>query len=181
MDKAWRLRRLAPTVAFAIVVLASGCSTSVDSGAISSTSAAGATANTEDEVAPEVDEIRRMVACLTERGVATEVEPNESGFQADPGALDQEQFMVIIEECKELTGLGSSPPVQLSVDEIRAIYERWIETAACLRSEGYESHEPTSVEAFVDAYPTGEAWNPYLSIQTESTEEFDRLNQICPQ
>lgn len=138
-------------------------------------------ARPDEAVTPEVDEIRRMAGCLAERGIATTLEADGAGFSAEPGALDQEQFRAVIEECKNLTGAGSTPPAQLTPDEIRAVYDRWIETAECLRSQGYEPDEPTSVQAFVDAWSTGGAWNPYLSIETDSSEEFARLNQLCPQ
>ncbi len=77
--------------------------------------------------------------------------------------------------------MGSSPPAQLSDAEIRAVYERWLGTAECLREQGYEPDEPTSVEAFVDAWRGEGPWNPYQSIQADGPGDFERLNRLCPQ
>lgn len=140
---------------------------------------AGREAVSSDDVAvaPEVAEMRRLVDCLEGRGISVLVTPDGSGFRADPGQGD---FPRHVSECRELTGL-LAPPVPLTTDEIREVYDRWLETAACLRANGYDPDEPTGVETFVEQWPRGTAWNPYLSIETRTLGEFERLNVLCSQ
>lgn len=135
----------------------------------------------EEGVAQEVIEIRRLVNCLRQRGIVTRTTPDETGFTVDPETAGQSSFQTHLDECKELAGIGTTPPVPLTNDEIRAIYDRRIETAECLRTRGYDPYEPPSAETFVNDWMKDRAWDPYQSIETESPEELNRLNTLCPQ
>ncbi len=128
--------------------------------------------------------MRRMADCLNSYGVATEVIDGGAGISTDQGALSQEQLADIVEECEELVDIDSLTEYEpLTVDELREIYAWQLTVADCLEEQGYKISEPTSVETFIDAYPSGEAWFPYNDIPPErlTQAEWDNLNEICPQ
>jgi len=77
-------------------------------------------------------------------------------------------------ECREQLGF---PQLQsLPVDS--QAYERMLDTRECLIAQGFDIPTPPSESAWID---DGGFWNPFEIILDFHSQDFDRLNNICPQ
>lgn len=166
------MRQLITTAAFvAILVGLGGCAAAgPDEGAV------------PDPASPELIAEGRaaVVTCLQERGwdVTLEVDGwSSTGItdaQADAYGRDQD-------ECTEESGLNDIPVAPLTPERLAEIYAHEVESAECLRAEGYEIPETPSEQSFSELYTTEKAWYAYRFVEEPSQEKWSALQVTCPQ
>ncbi len=65
---------------------------------------------------------------------------------------------------------------------IRTLYDYYVdELVPCLIAEGYPSQEAPSWDSFLAGYNTEHQWVPYDVVSVDSEEEWQRINEVCPQ
>jgi hypothetical protein len=127
-----------------------------------------------------------MVPCLNELGIPASTLPDGGvGFGDIPAdqALAQKEAMYRCEVRYPTHPRFLEP---LDDGQLRRLYAYFVdELVHCLEAEGYVVDPPPTMETFVASYsdPESEAWTPYPvgDPQLEDTDEWYRLNQICPQ
>lgn len=121
-----------------------------------------------------------IVGCLREGGVPAEALPDGMVlWQAQEDQL--EAFDAIEMRCiAEADQRFPVPAAPVTREERSAFYEQLLETAECLRAEGYEPPPAPSLETFLDTYDAS-PWHPYESVHPGALEEWYRINAVCPQ
>lgn len=133
--------------------------------------------------------------CMREQGHGADLNPDGSvSGQFSPDQDDEarraalDARMVAVAVCEErMAGLRPDEPPSWDL-----VYDRALDTHACLRHEGYESlPEPPSRAAFVDAWAAQGAagtestapWMPFATLHDEhpdvTAEEWYRLKAAC--
>jgi hypothetical protein len=65
--------------------------------------------------------------------------------------------------------------------DLRREYDYQVnEVLPCLHAEGYDVEPPPTWEVFRDSDPSAR-WHPYAHVDPPSEEEWQRINQVCPQ
>jgi len=124
--------------------------------------------------------VELQVECANDQGIPVTVMPPGDGISYDQVPRAQHQMAsAILRAC--LDGLNLPPYEELSDQQLADLYDRLIETMHCLEEEGYSIEPPPSVDSFVEEYYGEEAWHPYSSVTHVDMEEWNRLNQVCPQ
>ena len=92
----------------------------------------------------------------------------------------RDRYVEVVRRCGEEVGLlDPGAPRSLTEDQLRSLYEGYLDVATCLAELGYGVFEPPSVEAFVDS---GSAvWSPWDAIVEHVDEaEWERIVEECP-
>ncbi len=151
----------------------------------------GCTADNAQEAAPAVSESAAPAAddatldCVRDRGWEIVVE--EDGWSA-PGVTEAqfETYSADVEECSQLHQTVQALE-DISPEEWQTGYAETVESAQCLRDEGYDIPETPSFQAWQDSYfadrEGSEQWVPWLFVPVDSlsTEEWRELEETCPQ
>lgn len=67
-----------------------------------------------------------------------------------------------------------------TTDEVNQLYDYFTtKLAPCLEAEGYAVPDIPSRGTFLDSYAST-GWNPYVSVETPSQDEWYRINLACP-
>jgi hypothetical protein len=122
-----------------------------------------------------------LVDCMRERGWdATFDESDGSMLVTDVPDAQSEQYARDNLECQAQAGIDADPAA-LTDDQLHELYQHEVATAECLRGEGVDVPEPSSEQAFHDAYASGSAFSAYAAVGNVSEDEWNRLNAACPQ
>lgn len=127
-----------------------------------------------------------VMECIHERGweaVAHDDDSIGSPLGLPEGQLDA--YSADVDECLAI----HFPPVEpedVSDERWQEFYEETIESAECLREQGYDIPEAPSLPAFRDSYFTGDAtdqWVPWMFVPVSTLDrgEFEALEGACPQ
>ncbi len=121
-----------------------------------------------------------QVRCANEHGVPLAVIPPGDGisFAAVP-IHQQDQARSVLRACTE--GLNLPEYEQLNEEQLGALFLELKAAQACLEAKGFEITDPPTVETFIESYYSGAGWHPYREIPPLDAEEWQRLNQDCPQ
>ncbi len=125
-----------------------------------------------NSLAPQIslpaDRMPRDIQCLVDHGVRLiEVKPAE--LDGDPPSyrlesdLPADELRAVSEECNKLAPVTPERTVQ----ELRVIYDRWIDERQCLVGLGHQPAEPPSFEKFVADWKTG-PWDPIEGVDVSS-------------
>lgn len=90
--------------------------------------------------------------------------------------LPTEEAMAILKECRETF----NPYRERTAEELRVIYERWVNERQCLIELGYRPAEPPSFEKFAADWRTG-PWMPIDGVDTQSwtDAEYQEAKHRC--
>ncbi|MBI2762429.1 MAG: hypothetical protein HYX54_01545 [Chloroflexi bacterium] len=95
-------------------------------------------------------------------------------FESD---LPPAQARETMDECSRL-----NPTAEKTDEELRVIYDRWIEERRCLVELGYQPEEPPSFEQFLSDWrsPRG-PWMPIDGVDTDSWTgaEYEQAKSTC--
>lgn len=127
-----------------------------------------------------------MVPCLTEQGIPVRALA-DGGIAFDD--IPPEQALLQAEAMYRCDVRFPTHPLfaePLDDEQLRRLYGYLVgDLTACLEAEGYASSPPPTVETFIASYsdPNAEVWTPYPvdDPRLQQPEEWDRLNEICPQ
>lgn len=114
------------------------------------------------------------IQCLVDHGVRlVEVKPPQFEGDAPSYVLESDlppkESRAISVECDKL-----APPGREKTDEeLRVIYDRWVEERGCLIELGYRPDEPPSFETFVSDWRTTGPWMPIDGVDTNSWTDAD--------
>jgi len=123
-----------------------------------------------------------VVSCLNDSGWA--VTATDTGYGIDASAVRTDQLSAFSEDQSDCETAAGPQPGAEPMTESRAsnLYAQLIESAACLRSLGYDTSEPPSESSFVDGYLRGSpVWSPYMDLPNVDPTEWARINRACPQ
>jgi hypothetical protein len=124
--------------------------------------------------------------CLREQGFDATVTPDGEGLRVGTVPADQSAALAAARyRCRVMYPVHPVFHQPLTDDQLATIYHHQVEfTADCLRREGYDIPTAPSLETFM-AQRRGEAggdiWHPYSGVQPRSEDEWQRINQECPQ
>ena len=115
-----------------------------------------------------------VVQCAVEHGLRiVHVEPPELEgdspsyeFSSD---LPIDQAMTILTECRKKFG---QPHKERTLEELRVIFDRWVQERACLVRLGYRPVEPPSFETFAATWKSG-PWMPTDGVDTGAWSDTD--------
>lgn len=102
--------------------------------------------------------------------------PGENRWYSWVSDLPSEQAAANMQECQKL-----APPVrERSPEELRVIYDRWVEEARCLQELGYDPDPPPSFEKFAADWKTG-PWMPIdgIDFSNWTTSEYHEAKDDC--
>ncbi len=124
---------------------------------------------------------RWTAECYTSAGWPSRVDPPGSNVVVYEGA-NAPVFAASVEkrrcDAEALLRYPYPPPPQTR-EEWRRVYQRQLDAAACLESEGYALPDPPSLDAFIDS---GGRWSAYAFVPDQiSGDEWNRLLATCPQ
>ncbi len=129
----------------------------------------------------EQDSTTALVACMQDRGWDARYDESDGSMVVqDVPEEQQDQYLLDSEDCQAETGFGADP-ADLTDEQLEELYAHEVATAQCLRDEGVDVPEPSSEQAFKDAYASGSAFSAYAAVGDVPQEEWDRLNSACPQ
>lgn len=167
--------RLMASVSVAASLLLAGCA--------NQTPEALQTADSVDlGIHPEFGAI--MASCMVDRGWDTVVS-GDGGISSTIPEGQDESYDADLAACQEEHGFDAIAPA-LTEPELRRLYLMELDTADCLRDEGYDPGQPPSEQSFVDAaLIDGNAWDPYAEVYTTSNsqvseDEYFALLEKCP-
>lgn len=171
LNKRWGWRGAIFAAPLVIVILA-GCRAPDSSPATSPTPAASAMGDTW---------IAAMAGCLRDAGWDVAVGPAGDSYHANNLSGEQRPAYIEAEAACEAE-VGPPPEVEpLSQAEIREHYRFLLDARECLIGLGYSISEPPSEDAFVESWTTG-PWSPFNDVvEVVTTEEWERINDACPQ
>ncbi|MEA2010671.1 MAG: hypothetical protein U9N78_08205 [Actinomycetota bacterium] len=121
------------------------------------------------------DEVNALlIRCLRDQGWdVTPIDSDGISFESIP--LEQSRMSeATFDAC--YAGLNL-PDSMTTRGDVEAVYDFWVEQAACLRGQGVEVPEAPSRETFLETYPAVD-WVPYRSVPGD---RFDEVQGVCPQ
>lgn len=177
-------RALSSVFFVAVGLLAVGCTTD---GQQSGVDASGSgTSVTEAGLSTERLSI---IECLRDRGweiVDVDVDADGNESWTAPGVQDPqaEAYFADVAECTELN-TTIEPLEDISQEEWERGYAVTVESAECVRGQGYDVPETPTFQAWKDSFfvndGTGE-WRPWAFVPDEmSSSAFEALEARCPQ
>ncbi len=132
----------------------------------------------------ESSAVSATVECLRDRG--WEIVVDDEGWAA-PGVAET-QFDAYVAEVEECTRLNETiePLEDISQERWEKRYAAVVESAQCLRGQGYDIPETPGFQAWKDSFfvDGGEhQWVPwgFVPVPSMSGSEFRALEEICPQ
>lgn len=125
-----------------------------------------------------------MASCLVGLGWDAE-ETGDGGITSDIPEGQEDAYNADLASCQEENGFDKLAP-KLTEPELRLVYLMELDTADCIRDEGFDPGNPPSEQSFVDAaLVNGNVWDPYEAVYGASNaqvteEEYFALLQTCP-
>lgn len=113
-------------------------------------------------------DVPQWVQCALDQGFwITRVDPPEIDGDPPRYVLESdyapEEGMAIFTDCRN----RYAPYHEKTTEELRVIYDRWVDERDCLIGLGYRPAEPPSFETFVSDWRTG-PWSPIDGVDTSS-------------
>ncbi len=107
-------------------------------------------------------------------------EPQTYDWYLDKRGIDVEAAHAARDHCQTLM----PTPAKLTNDEIRKIYDRWVDEYRCLVGLGYHPDPPPSAETFVASYyanPKKGPWMPIDGIDIDhwSQADYQQAKAAC--
>lgn len=183
-------RAIASLAAVALLVLG-GCAPSPNQ-ADTSTSVSSAslprgdagTTSAESELTIPSEGLPEWVQCFVDHGyVLVDIEPPDVSGYSSVGyvfesTLTEAQEKTADEACKPLEPPPPPPP---SREDLKVIYDRWVDERACLQELGYRPKLPASFETFVSGWFTGEVWTPLDGVDTATWDgpAYSQAKEKC--
>lgn len=128
--------------------------------------------------------VSSAVECLRDRG--WEIVVDSEGFGA-PG-IPEAQFDAYVADVDECTRLNETiePLEDIPPERWEKAYADTVESAQCLRDQGYDIPETPSLQAWRDSYFVDDGasqWVPwgFVPVPSMSGSELRALEAICPQ
>lgn len=122
----------------------------------------------------------RQVACLQEMGFDAESKQGgvALGTVPDDQSTSLREAMVACEFQFAIDPRISNQPLPRSAST--KLYEHWVQSMDCLRSEGYTPEQPPSLEVWLGEFysPTAEHWDPFTIVGNDA-EELDAVQVNC--
>jgi hypothetical protein len=146
------------------LLVSAGCSDST----IGSPSVSGGAATSPGLSIP-AGELPPDIQCLVDHGFTLikitdpYTEGERPGYQL-MSDLPSDQVHEISKECQKL----APPDVQKTDEELRVIFDRWVDERNCLIGLGYQPAPPPSFEKFVADWRSTGPWMPINGIDTPS-------------
>lgn len=122
------------------------------------------------------------IQCLIDAGatvhsVTTSPYTGNPAYHLELPQLDPERLGELVERCEKL-----SPPIPKPTDEeLREIYEMWLDEAACLVELGYEPDPAPPFEVFLSRWYGGSPWMPIdgIDISGWTPEKAAEVKEAC--
>ena len=174
-------------VCTAISCSSSGSGTPTASGVFSpSTSGLGAPTRTPGAISIPTGDLDPFARCMV--GIGWEITavntPFASGFPTSyqwkyTGDLNSQEVLVQTQQCKALRPVAPT----LTTNELRALYDHWVEVYHCLVGLGYQPDPPSSFETFLATYfdkKTG-PWMPIDGVDVDhwTQAQYDQAKSKC--
>lgn len=121
-----------------------------------------------------------MQSCMNEGGWDIEVRP-DGGISANYADDQASAFNAAYAECETKFGYDVAPTY--TDDEIKAIYAKVVDTAACITEQGYDPGEPPTEQTFIDQVRGDGGWDPYIDLYVPgglTDDEYFALLEECP-
>ena len=154
----------------------------------------GSSVTTEPMVAPtrsvraadlsQEERTNLLALCLQERGWPVELDQKDSSAIDVPDLPDEQEviFLEDVRTCWDENGLQIAEPTR---EDVIKGYYALVELQSCLVGLGYVVPDPPSFDAYLDAYPSGDAggWHRYALLEWGqlTQQEQDRIQEECPQ
>ncbi len=134
-----------------------------------------------------VSQLTRLDECFIEAGmIPVRMRPPDDPLNAqnrvvlwrfDGTDAEYAEARVARKVCQDKYAL---PARELTEDELRAKYQRWVAERDCLVELGYHPVEPPSVETFLASWATG-PWMPIdgVPVDSWSAAEFREAKERC--
>lgn len=92
----------------------------------------------------------------------------------------RDRYVAAVRRCAEEVGLVTpGEPAPLSEEQLRSLYDGYLEVSSCLSELGYPVPQAPSVDSFVDA--GGSGWTPWdMILDRVDEEERKRITRECP-
>lgn len=182
-------------VGFVVIALIAGCTTTApgETTPVPTSAGPGSSVTTEpiaptwSERAADLSQEERtnlLGSCLQERGWPVELDEKDSSAIDVPDLPDEQEviFLEDVRTCRDENGLQIAEPTRR--DAIEG-YHALVELKSCLAGLGYVVPDPPSLDAYLDAYPSGDAggWHPYALLEWGqlTQQQQDRIQEECPQ
>ncbi|WP_099332688.1 hypothetical protein [Actinomyces minihominis] len=122
-------------------------------------------------------------AAITSTGMVGVSTPTDSEGKTDPAQA------ALAEAASEYCSGQVTEPGLLTGAVNEEMYQRVLDTRACLIDQGYEIPEAPSAQVWIDSVTGASAYSPYVVFSDRSSayyvevswEELSRLNSVCPQ
>ena len=127
--------------------------------------------------------VAAMSTCLTEAGWDVEVAADGTYSHEGQGEATVRAFNNAVSACSDKHGSREAP----TREGVETLYDRALDTAACLEAAGYDVSDPPSLEAYVEDVleRSPDIWIPFQEVldSTEFTNdaEYQALYARCPQ
>lgn len=139
--------------------------------------------------AQDVADFEATVACMRDRGWEIVVDDNSDGtFGFGAPGISEDQFTAYTADVEDCTRLNSHIKSldDYTDEEWETAYDKTVESAECLRGQGYDIPATPSFQAWKESYYAGDGsqqWVPwgFVPVPSMSGDEARALEAICPQ
>lgn len=109
-----------------------------------------------------------MVDCMRGEGFAAQVDG--TGYAIPDIAGDARRLASEANaRCRQRVGVIPVEPMDDA--QVARHFQALLATADCLRNEGYMITDAPAQDVFMEAYPMGDAWNPYTDIVRQNVSD----------
>lgn len=131
------------------------------------------------------DFLDASVACMRERGWDIEVREDDSWYAPGVSEEQYDAYVADTNECQEQNETIEQPE-DVSAERWKNGYDAVVESAECLRDQGYDIPKAPSFQAWKDSFFAGggaNQWLPwgFVPVPSMSADEFTSLEKVCPQ
>lgn len=132
------------------------------------------------------DSAQAIVVCLRDRGWEISNVDHEGWVAPGVSEAQFETYQSDVSECTEAHGGPIEPLENISEARWRQAYADVVESAECLRGQGFDIPETPSFQAWKETYFVNggaDQWVPwgFVPVPSMSGDEFRTLESICPQ
>lgn len=105
--------------------------------------------------------MRDFASCVTENGIPMTWDANMEAYRVDHGG-DVAGMRRVQDDCHAQLG-GPLLATPLSTEELEKFYDLQVEAHECLLALGYDVVPPSSKEAFIATFESGDSWYAHES------------------
>lgn len=166
-----------------IVLMTSSCTGSPAPDEASSQTGQPSTSSDGATLSPDQEYGQLVAQCLRDKGWPVEFNPRDRSTSVDYPAAQEEAYLADRAECDAQFSDRLEEPLTSPEDpRWQEQYEFHLNSAECLRQEGYSIPEAPSFEVYVEQYLAGaeNAWLPYGFVPAMDEAALLALQEKCP-